>query len=316
MTGDQVTCYRAQDHAEPVPEARARDALNYAVWGGELSLDQFLAREARLWRHPFSQRGLRLWLLRRGDEVLASCETYAISCQAGEQSGVAHGIASVFVEQRLRGQGHASALLRGVNARLHSEGALCTYLMSEVEPTIYARLGFVARPLRCQRFSAQHGAPPAAVEWLALDRLDPSLLPAWGDALSLRLDPDFVRWHIERGWFHADALGRPRQRILGPRVCNSWAICADEPGESLLRVLALRSDGEPQALAQVIAAARWLAAQQGLSTVEIWQNQRSQSLPFPIEPASEALDVIPMLCPLQPGMAASDWQSCERGHWI
>lgn len=311
----EVVFFRAQDHAAAVPAARARDTLNHAVWGGGLSLPQFLAREATLWQHPFSQRGLRLWLLRDSDEVLASCETYAVRCQSAGRSGLAHGVASVFVEERLRGRGHASALLRGVHEQLQNEGALCTYLMSEVEPTIYARLGFVARPLRVHRLPAKDTAPSAAVDWLDVARLDDSLLPPLGDSLSLQIDADFVRWHTARGCFHADTLGRPRQRRLGPRVGNTWALCADEPGEDLLRVLALRTDGDPQALSAVLQATQVLAHQQGLATVELWENERSRAWPFPAA-AGHDLAVIPMLCPLVPDVDPAAWQSGERGHWI
>ena len=38
--------------------------------------------------------------------------------------------------------------------RLRSEGALCMYLMSEIGPTLYERMGYVARPLRICRFAA------------------------------------------------------------------------------------------------------------------------------------------------------------------
>ena len=311
-----VVFFRAQDHAAALPAAQARDTLNHAVWGAGLSLQQFLAREATLWQHPFSQRGLRLWLLRDGPDVLASCETYAVRCQCAGRSGVAHGVASVFVEERLRGRGHASALLRGVNEQLQREGALCTYLMSEVEPTIYARLGFVERPLRVRRLAAKDTAPPAAVDWLDLARLSDSLLPPLGDSLSLQIDADFVRWHMARGWFHADATGRPRQRILGARAGKTWAICADEPAEDLLRVLSLRTDGDPQALAAVLNATQVLAQQQGLSSVELWENERSRAWPFPATAAGHDLAVIPMLCPLCPDVDPAAWQSGERGHWI
>ncbi|MBL9009306.1 MAG: GNAT family N-acetyltransferase [Myxococcales bacterium] len=312
----RVACIRAQEHAAAVPEATARDSLSYEVWGGDLSREQFLSREAMLWRHPFSQRGMRVWLLRAGDEVLAGCESFVVPCTSRGVRGLAHGIASVFVEERLRGRGHASELVRGVNAQLADEGALCTYLMSEVAPTIYARLGFVARPVRVRRLAALQAPIASTVDWIAVTQLDDALLPALGDALSLQIDRDFVSWHIARGWFHADVCGRPRQTILGPRVGNTWTICADEPSESLLRVLALRCDGDPQALAQVLSATCQLAAQQGLSSVEIWENEQNRALPFAADLRAEDLAAIPMLCPLQPGIDARDWQSCERGHWL
>src|SRR5205823_4173363 len=59
------------------PGDAARDALTFASWGSPLSLAQYLERERRLWRHPFS-RGLVRWVLRDGGVDVASCETYAV----------------------------------------------------------------------------------------------------------------------------------------------------------------------------------------------------------------------------------------------
>ncbi len=54
----------------------------------------------------------------------------------------------------MRGKGYASILLQRIHERLRGEGALCMYLMSEIGPTLYERLGYVARPLRICRFAA------------------------------------------------------------------------------------------------------------------------------------------------------------------
>lgn len=306
----------AQQQPSMPAEAAARDALCHAVWGGSLSPAQFIERESRLWQQPFSQRGLRLWLLSQGDAVLASCETYAVTCRTDGKSGLAHGVASVFVEERLRGQGHASALLRGVHAQLQREGSLCTYLMSEVDPGIYARLGYVERRVRARRYAAQLSAPCPNVDWLRLDQLDDSLSTDAGDGLSLSIDADFVRWHIARGAYHAQVQCLPRQIFVGPRVGKTWALCADDPEEGLLRVLVLRSDGDPQALRDVLLAVRHMAAQQGLPTVELWENEGMRHLPFAAADIAQDLDVVPMLRPLSSGIDAHAWQSCERGHWI
>ncbi len=320
----QVEFISAKDHAQTVPAAIARDTLNYASWGGALPLAQYLSREAQLWRHPFSQRGLRLWLLRDGDQVLASCETYAVGARRCPPAGpavlgTAHGVASVYVAEALRGHGYASALLHGVQAQLRAEGAVCTYLMSEVAPTIYERLGYVARPVLARRYPALSG-PAAAVEsqleWLALDALQPALLELPPAPLQLQIDPAFVHWHIERGQFHAACLGAPRQTILGVRSGQTWALCADEPREGLLRILAVRSDGQAADLQRVISGVQILAGRQGLPLAELWENESNRQLPWPQGGATQAAEAVPMLCPLQASIDATAWQSCERGLWI
>lgn len=316
-----VECIQAKDHAQTVPEAIARDTLNYASWGGTLPLAQYLAREAQLWRHPFSQRGLRLWLLRDGDEVLASCETYAVGARlrpAGQPAcdGTAYGVASVFVAAPLRGRGYASTLLRGVQAQLAEAGAVCTYLMSEVAPTIYERLGYVARPVISRRYPARASGSEPQVQWLSFPPIPQALLPQPSDALTLKLDADFVHWHIERGLFHAACLGAPPQTCLGARSGQTWALCADEPRERLLRVLCVCSDGNADDLRRVLSALQDLAARQHLGFIELWENDSNRHLPWPSGGLTQAAEAVPMLCPLRPDVDPAAWQSGERGLWI
>lgn len=316
-----IECIRACDHAQTVPAAIARDTLNYASWGGALPLSQYLAREAQLWRHPFSQRGLRLWLLRQGDRVLASCETYAVPLHQtfpGQPTvpGTAYGVASVYVAEPLRGRGYASELLRGVQAQLAEEGAACSYLMSEVNPAIYERLGYVTRGVVARRYPAQPQPPAAGVEWLPLASLDADLLRLPDAPLVLQLDPEFVLWHIERGRFHAGCLHAPPQTILGARVGGTWAVCADEPREGLLRLLALRGAAEPDELGDVLAALQHLAWRQRLAQVELWQNDSNRHFPWPPGGTAQGAEATPMLCPLRAGIVAADWQTVERGLWL
>lgn len=315
-----VEFIRAGEHAETVPAAVARDTLNYAAWGGALPLSQYLAREAQLWRHPFSRRGLRLWLLREGADVLASCESYAVPLrrQVADRTvaGTAQGIASVYVAESLRGRGYASQLLRGVGEQLTREGAACSYLMSEVNPAIYERLGYVARPVRARRYPACAQTAGDSVEWLPMDALGPELLQLADAPLVLQIDREFVHWHIERGLFHAQCLAAPRQTLLGARRGQTWAVVADEPREGILRVLAVRSSGDPDELRTVITALQTLAATQELPWIELWQNDSNQAWAWPNGGTEITTEAIPMLCPLQPDIHPTDWQSCERGLWI
>ena len=102
-------------------------------------------------------------------------------------------------------------------------GAVCTYLMSEVAPTIYERLGYVARPVLNRRYPARASGAEPQVQWLSFPPIPEALLPQPSDALTLKLDADFVHWHIERGLFHAacgrtapDLPGGPQRADLGP----------------------------------------------------------------------------------------------------
>lgn len=316
----ELTVLSAQEHPQIAAAAIARDRLNHATWGAPLSIEEWIDREALLWRHPFAQHGLRLWLLHRDGGVVASSESYAVPVVHAGARGIAHGMASVFVEERLRGQGLASALLMAVHDRLRAEGALCTYLMSEVGPKIYERLGYVARPMHVRRASAltPGKADVPGVEWIDRAAL-PLLLGATpvdaGSSAGVRLlaTADQLDWHVERGSYYARHMGRAQQQIVGARMGQSWAVWAADPAADLLRVLALQigEDGGADALWH---SARVAAGQLALSAVEAWEEGeqtggRSTGARLPCPD-------LPMMCALQPGIDPATWIGCARGLWI
>lgn len=330
---------RAGSSDGPPPEAIARARLHWVAWGEILTEPQYQERERRLWRHPFSQRGLRLWFLSDGRECVASCETYAVPVLVAERKGFApsrlgQGIATVFVEERLRGQGHASTLLRLVHEQLRGEGSPCSYLISEVGPDLYARQGYVPRPLRLRRYSAATSAETwnEPVTWLAAADI-PALLeeryrqPA-RSPLTLQLSAEQLDWHHERGRFYAEAQRRSPPRRLGARCGEAFGIWAHDFRHRQLRVLCLypgpgifrrgliddpRSP-EAVALRNVLHAARDEAGHSGLEGVEIWENGTNRGwLPGGLPLSAEDL---PMLAPLRRGVSAEQWLDWERGHWL
>lgn len=327
-----LVCYAAADTPAPPPGAEARDVLTFPSWGGGLTLEQYLERERRLWRHPFS-RGLRRWVL-VGGEPLASCETYAVPARSGKQGGVAQGVASVYVEERLRGRGHARALLERLHERLRAEGALCSYLISEVDPAMYERLGYVSRPLSRRRFSAPLPGEPEPgideVRWLAPADVPALLARRYATAeragLQLLLTPEQLDWHAERGRLYAAVLGRPAPEAVGASCGEAFAIWAHDHRADLLRVLCLYPgpalyaagvaaprDPAAAALRNVLHAARAEAAHAGLGAVEIWDNARSGWLRGGQQQGGGDP---PMLRPLQRGVRAEEWLDWERGHWL
>jgi GNAT superfamily N-acetyltransferase len=332
-----LTVIPARDFSDPPPEAVARSRLHGSVWAPPLSEEQYLVREAQIWRHPFSQ-GLRLWILHDGGEPVASCESYAVPAllARGERAGTAHGIASVFVEERRRGRGYAGALLQQVEGALRDEGALCAYLISEIGPGLYARLGYVARPLRCRRFSApQPGEPEPGLDqvtWLGPDDLAPLLAARYRrplrSPLTLLLTPAQIDWHLDRSRTYAALLGRPQPACVGARCGEAFALWMHDFRKELLRLLVLypgeqmfqrgqpydARSAEAAALRAVLHGARAEAAHAGLSAVEIWENATMSGwLRGGHQVASGDL---PMLCPLARGVRAEDWLDWERGHWV
>jgi GNAT superfamily N-acetyltransferase len=332
----ELICLRADEHAERPALAQERDRLNYPVWGPPLSEAGYLAREQRLWRHPFARAGMRVWLLMEGGRPVASCESYAVPAACRGVTGTGHGIASVFVEEALRGRGHAAALLGRVHATLRAEGALCAYLISEIGPRLYEGLGYIGRPLRCRRFIAPRPGEPEPgldqVRWL-LPADVPGLLAARYPAspspspLVLRLSAAQLDWHVERGRIYAEALGRQAPQRVGAACGGAFCLWMHDLRKELLRVLLLYPGPEifaagsqdprsPQAAAlrNVLHAARAEAAHCGLRGVEIWENAINAGWLRGGQPA--ASEDLPMVLALDRRVNGNDWLDWERGHWL
>lgn len=335
----------APAEVETPAELAAIDRITFASWGGGLTLEQYLGRERRLRACAYS-RGLRQWLLREGSEVLASCESYAVPfVLAGpdgtpHKTGLGHGIASVYVEDRLRGRGYAGTMLTRIHDRLRAEGALCAYLMSEIGPTLYERLGYVARPLRTCRFAAVDPTreAPHPQDWRWLTEADvPALLASVfggrSDAavrrpgLWIPTPAVQIEWHLTRGHFYAEALGRKHAVHVGATAGEAFVLWQPDYVQSALRVLclwpgrALFTQGlrdprsrEAADLRNVLHAARAAANELQLATVEIWETPRSAT--YLRGGARMATKELPMLLPLLPGVRAEDWNDYERTHWI
>src|SRR5690606_31998761 len=128
----------------------------------------------------------------------------------GGVPGASFGVASVFTEERLRGRGHAAAMMRALCARLEADaGAQAAILFSEVGATLYRRAGFAPRPCHDRILPADPAAGGDADffdEAEAAARVERFAPPAegfviWPDAAQ-------VDWHLERARFYAEALRR------------------------------------------------------------------------------------------------------------
>jgi GNAT superfamily N-acetyltransferase len=286
-------------------EAVALDTRTHAAWGNVLTLPQYLQRERVLRASPFSQAGLRAWVLQRDGVLLASCETYACPVQvaaagrgtAGSEKsprGVGHGIASVYVDPDQRGHGYASELLRRVHATLKQEGALLCFLWSEIGPTLYGRLGYVVRPLSLRRYAAapkeeSHGAVPP---WKFLrptelpEALAKRQLAGRGLAYSVEISWPQIDWYLRRAAFYSRCLGRPLSPYVAAQAGDALSVFCPDFAAQVLRVLTLypgarlASAGavfEPRSpegenLRNVLHAARTVAGQLGFAQIELWQN--------------------------------------------
>lgn len=327
-----------------VPEELARlDADTYTAWGNGISVAHYLQRERVLRATAFSRRGLWTWVLKDAEAVLASCESYEVEVVAAGRRGSGYGIASVYVEPQRRGHGHASELLRRVHAELKSAGALLAYLVSEVGPKLYGRLGYVERPLYVRSYAAaakdEYQAAPLPWELFAEEDVQTALaarrLPARPLAIAESAErlAEHVHWHLARSRYYGALKGQAPLRFVGARARFGDAMAIFAPDvcreSGVLRVLTLypgeklaapgagydpRST-EGEALRSVLQAGRVMARDLGLSALEIWENPSNAGY---LEGGVRKTDdrELPMVLGLSAGIRGEDWLDYERAHWL
>ncbi|WNG50019.1 GNAT family N-acetyltransferase [Archangium minus] len=305
-------------------EKRERDLLAYEDWGQKLTPEQFVGAEEKQREHAWSKSGMTTWLLREeGPEVLASCETYrmnaVVRANGRTTRGIVFGVASVFVESRLRGRGLATRLMSALERTLVEQepGALASVLFSDVGPDLYSRVGYVPRPAVDVLFDAHPGSPEAEVDRLLSEKevaaeLESCRPPDEGFIIwpsAAQLD-----WHIERERIYAGLLGHQRPEFHGAVAGSSRAFWAADLKSDQLLVLLLDARTPDEAEALLRCAGR-VAHRAGLQEVVVWESP----LPFSW-PGSQARRVeresVPMIRPLNANVHPDSWTLIPRGIWV
>lgn len=328
------------------PEMATRWRHHYHAWGSGMPLELYLRREEELNREEFCKKAMRLWLLKDGDgEVLASCETYRARFWYAEAEGELHGlhletVASVLVEPRLRGRGHALALLHNLSERLAFEGVAGAALYSDVGTALYRRAGYLLHPARqsVRRVAAEiwpEGVTDVGVGAVA-DLLQEEARFVHGRLASTSAptvvevpSPEAICWFHTRSRFRAFARGQEPSPNLGAQATDGgymlWT--ADAP-ERALHVLVWRprTADDARRLAQAACAE---AREQGLEQVIWWDADRDTGLDVfrapDLQPPGAVATVressLPMLAWFTPhGDAAARpfplvWSAIERFGW-
>lgn len=257
-----------------------------------------MAREAALRAQDWPRQALTTWVwCGAGDpagHVLASCETYRCDVAVGGQPGLAWSIASVYTEPALRKQGHASAMLTALSERLRTEsGAAALVLFSDVDPRIYERVGFVARPAFDRVLPAEPGDD--GVEWLT-QPVAPVSKPAAG--FDLRPTADMLRWQIAHGPVVP----------CGARAGDDVIVWQRKDDHLLVLILEAPTHG-----VALVRAAQGIAHRMGLTHVRAWETPRWPAEVGRREPRKGA---VPMLKPLAAGVDPAAWVDIPRGVWV
>ena len=297
-----------------------KDRETFKHWGGSLSLEQYLERESKMRAHPWVAERMETWFLRndRGD-VLTSCEAIRMDSYSkkngAEQPGETWGIASVFTGGRHRRRGFAGELILRIRDLKMREGnnVHALILFTYVGESVYARIGFQARPSAERIFEALPDKPERGVElitraeladlWPRLERTHGSFV-VWPSFS--QLDRKLLRERI-----YADFLGEKAPEFVGARVDKSLIVWSmDYPG-AILTGLFLRSE-TPVEADLLIASARKAAYEKGVN-FSIWSDDDFQNWDeLKAVSQDKVRDSIGMILPVDSCVQSQGWNFIPR----
>lgn len=306
-------------------QKRERDALCHQEWGGRLTPAQFLAREERLRAHSWAAGGMTTWLwMDDGGEVLGSCETFRMESWLGPERGDSYGVASVFVEPRLRGQGIAESMIKALIAALRAGPGRphSSILFSDVGATLYERAGYVAVKGTDRVFAPlSSGGPSDGVDQLFKENeLAPQLertprprheqYVVWPTA-------DQLDWHVERERIYSQLLSLRRPWVHGARLGESVVFWVADLKNSKLMIELLVARSTEDAVA-LLRSARRVASALSLREVSHWALPTDP--PWPDGEEGGRLVArdgsLPMIAPLDPRVDPHGWRVVPRALWI
>lgn len=306
-----VTCIRCADHSERPDVLRARDRLAARDLGDDLDPERYAAIQAAIWRHPLSRAAIRVWLLERAGELVATFDTLDVTVRSRGADGSLCArpgacIASGFVAPEHRLAGHGRRLAGVLSRRLADEGHALVYGVVETTMKVYSEIDADTYPLVDVVWPADHG-PSNPCE--PLHDLAGWIPPPLRGALDVLLTSDMLAWRLERV-----ALERPqdRARPIGARLGDAWIVWASAPERDALEVLHLRADHDSGPL--LVAAARREAAARGLASALAWDGPAVAPWLPPGE--RRPLDAVLGVRTFAPGLSGAGWLDPQLGHYF
>lgn len=179
----------------------ARDVLPYSssIWAQGRSLEEYIHDFVAVAGSAYGKRRFRTIGLRADGAIVVSCKRYEREVRCGDRVLQAVGIGAVFTPAELRGRGYASAMIGTLLDSERAAGIDVVYLFSDIHPTFYERLGFIALPsrtisLRADKLPATRLdiAPVTEADWTAIRRCF--------DALDSRRPISFKRTPLVWDW--------------------------------------------------------------------------------------------------------------------
>ena len=307
------------------PEIEQATRHTYTLWGTGRSQEAHTAHNLEQLRRAGPEL-LRYAGLADDSGLVASMKRYGLLLRRGDATVPALGVGAVFTRPDARKRGLAAEMIRIVLAEGRDLGCEAAILFSEIEPTYYARLGFVALPA-IDHFARVDALPNAGVLRLRpAGQHDVDQLVAWHEErfrdgpargwLRPARTPALWRYFTWRNrlgaaWILSDG-GRELGYLIGglddplrdmPEPRAPWSMFAPLPPKpALYWIDEWSAPGVPTE--RVLATIHALAAAAPASLVGGWLPPDPESDPamaaFAPAPRPTAF---PMVAPLEPSLA-------------
>jgi hypothetical protein len=252
--------------------------------------------------------------------ILSSCESYRMVSNFKGRPGHVYGIASVFTEQKHRGQGYAQRLLEKLLEHLPTldAQAQAAILFSEIGEGLYSKLGF--SKVVCEDWVWDAKSQP--LENKDIELLDESqaylALPVKPEgALQILPTPNQIDWQFERERIYSLQLAKVRPPLHGARSKGGRIIWRAQYRTEELGILTFEAGSVEEAQA-LIEYARAVAFRAGLKTVRWWKTPLGFDWSPPDEVRVEPREDrdLPMIRPLHKDVFPEDWQTVYRALWV
>lgn len=270
----------------------------HSFWGNGRSLEEHTAYNLRQLSEAGPELLRYVGLTDDAGSLCASIKRYSLQLSSPAQAGRtlrAVGIGAVFTRPDARGRGHASALLAEVLREAADLGYAAAWLYSDIAPSIYERLGFVAMPAvehvaplaSLPREGALSTRPVPGADVLELGApYEQSFEPGvrWLRPVRSRAAFRYFCWRNgvrSARWLHDG--GRRVGYVIASPVASTRSLWVDEwsaPGVPVERVW---------------ATLRELAVTEDLGTVTGWLRPDAVGPPFTAAPRAEAIPMVAAL---------------------
>lgn len=195
---------------------KIKDETCFREWGKGLDFTQFEKRERRLRDHFFFDRAGTIYGAFVGERLVSSCEILEVSRAWSDSVSPVFGVASVVTSGEFRRNGYASILLERVKRELGWGESSHAYLYSEVDPSIYERLGFFSgnreNTYRCILTTASLGNPQIHVKRLEFKQAIEQI--GFDNSWAIPVSIEHANWTLSRFQIYAELSKSPEPALF------------------------------------------------------------------------------------------------------